>query len=326
MSDAKRAQRAPEDKEPLALSVPITGTALEVMDFGEDAGAGLEDMGMDEQLTPFLRMLQSNSPQLNRAKAEYVPGAAMGMILNTATGEAYEEVDVVVCAREHHYGQWIPRDLGTGFRGAVPPDDPLVRATLARMTARYGSSAKFKFPRYRDGKWTDDPPRTRDTDEAIELVETGQLYVLYGPAGDLTDATASRAILAFTSTSMPTYQSFLTRHANWKWRQPDGRMLPAALWMYRWRLKTLPDKNSKGEYFVWNLQLAPSPPEWVPRLDPVTGTTLPYTYRDAIIPVDDPVRKMGREFNALYRSGQVKVDYEAAAANEREPGSDDTPF
>ncbi len=259
---ARQVPRRPPDEEenkltPATLGVPPS-TDLVIQDFG-DGPDGLEGMTLGEQLTPFLRMLQGLSPELNRSKAEYVPGAELGMIINTATKELYlgaEGLDVVICAREYGYGQWIPRDLGGGFRGALAPDDPLVRETLARMAAKYGSSAKFKMPRYRDGRWSDPPARTRDTDEEVELVETGQLYLLYARPGELTADTAARAIVAMTSTALPVYQGVLTRHNSWKWPQSTGPSLRAKLWAYVWRLTTRQDGNKKGEFMNWNLNLA----------------------------------------------------------------------
>jgi len=296
-----------EEKKTLPMA---SGTALEVVDFGEDAGAGLEGMTLDEQLTPFVRMLQGLSPQLNPSKAQYVPGAKLGMLINTATTEVYDAIDLVICAREHVFGQWIPRDLGEGFRGNLLPGDPLVKVTIARMAAKYGASAKFKLPRY-DGKtrrWSDEPARTKDTDEEIELVESGQLYVIYGPAGDLNESTAQRAIIAMTSTSMPVYQSILTRHNSWKWLQPDGTMKPAPLWTYRWRFSAVPTTNANGqEYFIWNAKLAP-PAE---------------TYRQARLLPNDPLYVAGKEFNRLFREGAIKADYEAAA---QAAESDEVPF
>ena len=286
----------PPEKGKLPATV---GTALEVRDFGDDAGAGSEDLGLGEVLTPFLRMLQGLNPELNPSKAEHIPGAVLGQIINTATKELYGTVDAVICSRSYHYGLWIPRDTGGGFRGALPPSDKLVRDTLARMNAKYGSSGKFKMPRYRDGRWTDDPPRTADTDEAVEMVETGQYYLLYDTAGELSAATAKRAIIAFTSTALPVYQGVNTRHASWTWQQPDGQRRPAPLWAYRWRVGSRPDKNNKGEFFVWNFTLAP-PAE---------------TYREALIERDDPIYTMGREFYDLVQSGTVKPDYDAPAAD-----------
>lgn len=301
-TDTKKRGGGPPPEEE-KLPARTTGTDLEVVDFGDDAGAGTEGASLDEQLTPFLRMLQGLSPEINPGKGEYVPGAQMGMILNTASLELFDGkagLDVVVCAREHAYGQWIPRDLGSGFRGNLSPDDDLVRATLARLSKKYGASAKFKMPRYRDGRWTDEPPRTRDTDEPVELVEAGQLYVLYGPPGELDAGSASRAIISMTSTAMPVYQSWFTRHNSYKWLQPDGRKLPGPIWMYRWRLTTQLTKNNKGEFFIWALNLAPPA----------------QSFREARLLPNDPLYLAGREFNQLFQQGAIKADYEAASGDD----------
>lgn len=271
---------------PQNISVPTD----EVMDFGDDAGAGLENLSMSERLTPFLRMLQGLSPEVNESKPEYIDGARIGQILDTATKNLYsgkEGVDLIVCARDYHYGAWLPRDDGGGFRGMHSPDEPLVR----KLIAEHGRFKKLPF--------------VNDEGESVDLVETGQLYVIYGPAGDLRLDTSRRAIIAFTSTAMPVYQGYLERHANWKWRQADGQMRPAALWSYKWRLTTRSQTNKKGDFFNWNLGLAP----------PATN------YKDALYMRDDPeLYAAGKEFNAMYKEGKVKADYTSESADK------DTPF
>lgn len=291
---------------------PGPGTELLVTDFGDDAGAGSEGMRVEEQLTPFLRMVQSNNPELKEGNAEYIADARQGMILDTAAGEVFsgkEGVEMVVCWREYGYGVWKPRDLGGGFRGMVPPDHPLVRRTMDRMAAKYGAkSARFKFPRYRDGRWSDEPalyvPSEGAEAEEVELTETGQLYCLWAPA-PLTSGVARRAIVSFTVTSKPEYDRFNTRWTGWMFPQPergaDGRPTgrttdkPAPIWSYRWRLTTRLDKNSRGqEYYVWHLDLAP----------PARGP------REALYRREDPdLYDMARAFYQLCRAGEVKVDY-----------------
>ncbi len=292
-----------EPKNPPASAAPPSaarqqpGTALEVVDLGDDAGAGLEDMRIEEQLTPFLRMLQSNSPQLNPNKPEYIPDARQGMILNTATGEVYdgkEGIDVVVCARDYHYGMWVPRGQdggGGGFRGMRPATDSDVR----RLVGKHGKFRKLPFEIETDGRR-----------EAIEMVETGQLIALYGPPGRLDDSTAQPAIIAFSSTGMPVYQGFITRHASWKWRQPDETMKPAQLWAYRWRLRTVPQSNAKGDFYNWKIDLAP------PAANP----------REALMNRTSGLYQMAVGFHKQFIEGMLKPDYESAGP-EREPGQDD---
>lgn len=260
------------------------GGALVAMDLGEDAGAGMEDLSMAEQLTPFLRILQKGSPQVDESMgaADYNPDLKAGMIYNTATQEAFDGragVEVVVAARDYHYGMWIPRDSGGGFRGMLRPDDPVVRNGIAR----YG-----RFKRL---------PHSTPDGEAVELVETIQLYILYAER-ELSDMNAQRAIVSMASTSLPVAQAYLTRHNSARYRQPDGRVLPAQLWSYRWRFSLIPQQNASGSWFNWKIDLLP------------LGAKFP----EALIPRTDPLFARGREFYTLFKSGGVKTDQEQGAA------------
>lgn len=293
---------------PHNVGVPTT----DAMDFGDDADAGLEGLRREEQATPFLRMLQSNSPQLMKGEAQYIAGAEQGMILNTASEETYdgdEGVGIVVCARHPHWGMWVPRDLGTGFRGVLPPDDPAVMRVLARMDAKHGPGrGRFNMPRYRDRRWTDDPFQVPETGEEVEVIETVNLYVLYGPLDGLSSETASPAIVRFASTSIPVYQGYVERHKRWLWRDSEGHMRRGPLWLYRWRLGTRAQSNAKGKFFNWQMTLAPPA----------------RTFREAVYREDDPaLYEMAREFHREFASGGVKVDYESAAGD---ADATDAPF
>jgi hypothetical protein len=90
-------QRKPEEKLPgvedppqSGLPAAPAGTNVATYDLGEDAGAGTEDMRMEEQLTPFLRILQKGSPQVDEESPEHMPGAKPGMLFDTATQETYD--------------------------------------------------------------------------------------------------------------------------------------------------------------------------------------------------------------------------------------------
>lgn len=257
----KGANRPPADAPPPldedSTNLPATTGGGALTDFTEDAGAGFEGTRMEEQTVPFLRMAQGLSPELNPGKGEHIPGLALGMIFNTAIRETYPSsgVEFIACRKEFGYGQWIPRDLGSGFRGMVTADDALVRETMARMTAKYGSSARFKFPRYKDGRWSDEPPRTRDTAEAIELVETGQIYGLYG-LPPLTIENVKRAVIAFTSTALGAYTGYVDKHMSQRWPRQGGAPAIAPIYAYKWRLSTFLDKRGTNEFYNWRVDLA----------------------------------------------------------------------
>jgi hypothetical protein len=257
----------------------------EVVDLGDDAGAGTEDMRMEEQLTPFLRILQAQSPQVLEGEGEYVDGARAGMFFDTATQEVFpgaEGLQVMVAARDYHYGMWLPRDSGGGFRGMLMPEDPNVR----RLIAQHGRFRKL--------------PHVTPDGEAVDLVETIQLYLLYAPV--LAPETARRAIMSFSSASLPVAQNLLTRHNGWRYRQPDGAMRPAQLWSYVWRVKTVPQQNAKGRWYNYRFDLEPSGAKPM----------------GALVKRTDPLFAMGREFYQLVKSGGAKPDYTEAAKAEVE--------
>jgi hypothetical protein len=308
----------PDDEKKLTTSNGGVPAVADPTAFApEEAGAGFEGTRLEEQTVPFLRMAQGLSPELNPGKGEHIPGLALGMMFNTATREFYPGqppgVEFIACRKEYGYGQWIPRDLGSGFRGMVSPDDSLVRETMSRMTAKYGSSARFKFPRYKDGRWSDEPPQTRDTQEAIELVETGQIYALYGPT-PLTFENAKRAVIAFTSTALGAYTGYNDKHLAQRWPQRGGPPAIAPIYAYRWRLTTFLDKRGNNEFYNWRVDLAKQ------------GDYLGSLYAGA----NPELFAMAKEFFSQIAAGTVRADDTAGqgAPAERQPGddSDDVPF
>lgn len=295
---ASAATKKEEDKLPATQ-----GGQLMVMDFGDAAGAGLENLSMEEMLTPFVRILQKGSPQVDSADPAYIDEARPGMIFNTATGQLYQGdlnrggegagIEVMVCARDHHYGAWLPRDQGGGFRGMFKPTDPIVR----QLIAKHGRFKKL--------------PWVNEKAEGVELVETIQFFVQYAGLGDLSDMSAQKAIISFSSTAMPVAQQFLTKNAAWTYRQADNTMKPAPLWSYRWRFGLVPQQNASGSWFNWKIDLMP------------IGAKSPL---EALIPPNDPLWMAGYEFFKQYEAGQVKADYESDAAAGAGRGDGEIPF
>lgn len=200
------------------------------VDYGKYAGAGFEGMGKDDYLVPFLRILQSNSPQVEGG-ASPIPGAKPGMIFNNVTKELIAGdagVTFVPVAREHNYVEYTPRDAGGGFVGIRPVDDPLVANLLA-------AQGRFKKLVTKDG---------------TELVET---YYVFGVA--ILSDRRMPAVVGFSSTQIKAYKGWMTNADGITIKLPNGGEAKPPLFAHRWRLGTFPDKNKKGSFHSWRVAL-----------------------------------------------------------------------
>lgn len=95
---------------------------LAVINYEED-GANATQFDQDDQTTPFLKVLQKGSPEVDRDQSEYIEGAAAGMVLNTSTKRLTDgPVVVIPCGYDRQFLEWVPRESGGGFKGAVSRD------------------------------------------------------------------------------------------------------------------------------------------------------------------------------------------------------------
>lgn len=220
-----------------ATEVQKTENALPmVIDYGEDASAGLEDMGKDEVKIPLLRILQSNSPQCKPPSAGGIEGAMQSMIFNTATSEMWDGakgIGFIPVFRAHNFVEYIPRDAGGGFVGMYEENDPLI----AKLRAEQGRFGKI-------------------INGGNEIAET---YYLFGLAL-LEDQSVLQAVVPFVSTQIPKYQSFFTRYMGITYPNAKGDRVRPPLWAHHWRLGTVHQKSKKGEFYGWTLKLQEEPP------------------------------------------------------------------
>lgn len=97
----------------------IANVPVEI-DFSADAGAGMENIDKDTLAIPFIKVLQSNSPECEPGKVE---GAQQGLFFNTITKEVFKEIYVIPCAYQRRFIRWAPRQTGQGFKGEYLPTE-----------------------------------------------------------------------------------------------------------------------------------------------------------------------------------------------------------
>ena len=282
-----------------------TATGLATVDFGDDAGAGMENIDSSEIKVPFLNILQSNSPQCKPVEAGGLAGATMGKMMNGGTSEMFagkEGVVFIPVWRNHNFVEFTPRLLGGGFVAIHQPDDPLI----LQLQAKYG-----KFGRLPNGVTKRD-----EQGQAMDGTEITETFYLYGLILD-TYGMTQRVIVPFKSSQIKKYQAFMQRQMNIKYANPKGtdeNPLPPIqppLWAHRWRLGTAFEKGKKGEYYGWTLSLAAKNDD---------GTEKPPV--ESLIQMSNPLYAEGRAFHAMLKSGTAKADYKtdkAGALDEEVP-------
>jgi hypothetical protein len=265
---------AKTDSKTTDVAVKDQNTAMaEYGAYADYAGAGFENQTSDDYSIPFLQILQALSPQIQENDA-----LRQGMILNTVTGECWDGkkgIAFVPATTQHVYVEWKPRDAGGGFVGIHEVNSELVNHAKA-ASSEYG---KYNTP---DGN---------------ELIET---FYVYGIALD-DDGNASEAVLAFSSTKIKKYKGWMTKAKTIQIPLPDGRRIPAPLFAHRYRLKTVSEKNNKGQFFNWDAIV-------------FDGTNA----QEARLLPDDPLFQSAVNIKNLIEQGKARAAYESQA-----PGSSD---
>jgi len=92
-------------KQEAKLSLPFMGKS--------DTMEGFEEISTATMAIPFVRILQSLSPQLKKQKPEYIAEAEEGMFFNTVTKQLYKNsIKVIVLKFERVFIEWQPERGG----------------------------------------------------------------------------------------------------------------------------------------------------------------------------------------------------------------------
>lgn len=244
------------------------GNTPAVYDYGEDAGAGFEDMGRESFAVPFLYLLQPNSPIIAKGENE---DAKPGMIMNTVDQSLYPSIKAkdqdgiifVPCYHEHWFVEWVPIDAGGGFVGQHATDSQVV------LDAK-NSDQKF-------GKWK--------TPEGNELVDTFYLY------GNLVtqDGECHPSIIAFNSTKIKVYRQWMTRAKSLRVPTPSGGKIIPPLYAHTWRIQS--EQQTKDSHTFYNFIVS------------FSGNNA----AESRLSPDNPIFIESKNFYELCREGSVKA-------------------
>ena len=194
--------------------------------FAEDSGKGFEEVRTSDMQIPFLRMIQSLSPQVNKNEPDFIEGASVGDIFNTVTQRFWdgeEGVSVIPVYFQMKFLEFVPRVDGGGFVGELAIESNEVKQAVR-----------------------DQSTGLEILDSGNELVRTAQHYIKI--IHD--DGTLESAIVDMKKTQVKKSRMWLSMMMMQKL---NGKTLPSYANTYR--LKTVPDGNDKGKWNSWSISL-----------------------------------------------------------------------
>jgi len=207
-----------------------TGEVLVLDDDLLSEGTGLEDLGTDDYALPFIRVIQSNSPQLKSTEAtKYIPEAKEGMLVNTLTNQVHageQGVAVIPCAYTKKYIEWVPLGSGGGF---VRDDHP---ASILGECKK-NDSRQFILP------------------NGNEIQETAQYFLLLVED----EARPEQVLLSCTSTQLTFARRWNTMLRTATVDNAAGESVLAPMFAYVYRLSTGLLSNNMGSWHGLSVNL-----------------------------------------------------------------------
>lgn len=212
------------------------GQSTAVAGWDDDAFFGI-DTGMDQVTSedvalPRYTILQGLSPQVNSRKDEYVEGAQMGMILNTASNKVVNTQRLVFAYYQRRNIEWTPRERPCPFTD-------LPQVTGGGLYKDYGTddSVLAECRRWEENGslWT---PRGN------ELVVTGTWYVV-------DPDTLSMGWIGMGKTQLTPSKKLLAGIRDEKFVHPTKGLQPAPMFYRVWEMSTKLREHDGNEWFVW---------------------------------------------------------------------------
>jgi hypothetical protein len=268
---------------------PNASALVPAINYGEDFGSGLDDVGRDEAGIPFLKILQAQSPEVQGPNGK-IDGAVAGMILNTGTGELLENVTIVPALRQHVFVEWRPRNQGGGIVSLHQPGTELVEAAIAEnaRAIEAGENSRKKAGKMKYGEFY--------SPDGNDLVET---YYVYGVILD-NDSPSGVVVIPFSSTSIAVYKKkFISRARYCMVDDGTGRKRNPPLFAHRVIIGTGQESNDSGSWF-----------------NPTITFAVDNNAVQSLMVPEHAGYIAGRELKTMIEGGELKADLNKAATTD----------
>ena len=199
------------------------------IDFGADAGGGMEGTDRESFAIPFLRVLQKGSPQVDEDDPGYVEGAKPGMLYNTVTMELFEGdagVLLLPCAYQRRFLRWAPRNAEEGFKGEY----------TVEQIRDMESSGEIQLIERRPYEVRGEETNPEKLDK---FSDTRSHFCIL-----LTDDGPQQVLLALSSTQIKKSKQLMSMLSN---ARIEGKQPPT--WMSKVRCTTVREQNDEGTWY-----------------------------------------------------------------------------
>lgn len=195
--------------------------------------SGFEEATSSSYAIPFLKLLQSGSPQCKRSNGEYIEGAAEGMVLHTISGQlfkAYEEpLHVIPCSFRECVNEWVPRAKGGGIVESHSVSSNVKRNARAVEDPENGKM-KLVLP------------------NGNELVDTANHYVLVWVGNEW-----EPALLSCVSSNLTFSRKWMSHMRNLKMDTSKGR-ISRPMFGSIYGLKTISRTKGEDSWYVFDFE------------------------------------------------------------------------
>lgn len=201
----------------------LTPKIADDSDFESFAGAGMEHVTASDVIVPRLSIIQGLSPQMSKSKAEYIPGASIGDIVDVSIGDLFKDGIVFIpCMFKTQYLEWAPRVSGKGLQGVH--DDPSIMDNCTRDE--------------KGGNYLPNGNLVSQTAQWLGLNVTADFR---------------RSFIGMSSTNLKKSRKWMTLATGTKIQRADGSFYTPPLFQMAYSLSTAEESNAQGSWSSWSI-------------------------------------------------------------------------
>ena len=198
---------------------------LATLEADSHAASGFGNIDAQRDLAiPYINILQPNSPQVNKTKAEFIQGATAGQFFNTVTQELSDHILVLPSYYHLKYVEWVPREKGGGLVQVHSAESGILGKTM-----KEGNKDVLPNGNY--------------------VATTAYHYVVV-----MTSSGPQNAVVSMTSTQLKKSRRWNSLMLSRKIQGAKGMFTPPS-YAFMYKLTTVGESNDQGSWFGYNIEL-----------------------------------------------------------------------